>query len=189
MNDVGKRNWPPIFPIIYHDINVDIDEAYEKSLAKRSFNLWKMYCVTLMINLVAVIALATTRIWNSMISSIILAALYLLILPVVDFAGRHWNLYRGLRTQSSLLLRVFLVAQVIFLIFDLLLGIGWFAGGGGGIIAATECFRRKKVGAGILSLICVSSAFAQLVLNGILLIKVYKLFESKGYTLLPGGKK
>ncbi|CAG8589795.1 6496_t:CDS:2, partial [Ambispora leptoticha] len=177
---------PSFKPIIYHDIDAEIDGAHENALVKRSYLLWKLYAITLVANLVAVIGLATTGIWGSMIVAILLSILYLLILPVIDFVGRHWNLYRGIRSESPTLIRFFFLAQALFIFFDIFIGIGVFAGGGGGLIAMSECFKHSKYVAGVLSAICVALVFSLAGLNITLFISVYKMFKNKGWSLFPG---
>ncbi|CAG8584518.1 4392_t:CDS:2 [Ambispora gerdemannii] len=183
-----EKNWPSFKPLIHHDIDAAIDGPHERALVHRSYNLWKFYALTLVANLVAVIGLATTGLWGSMVIGILLAVLYLLILPVVDFLGRHWNLYNGFRSQSPMSIRLFFLAQALFIFFDFFIGIGLFAGGGGGIIAMTRCFQNSKYVAGVLSAICVVFVFTLAGFNVVLFIEVYKAFKGRGWPLLPGGK-
>ncbi|CAG8650667.1 5075_t:CDS:2 [Rhizophagus irregularis] len=60
MVETKTKNWPPCYPLIYHDIQAEILESSAVGMAELSYKLWLAYIVTLIFNLVAVIASAAS---------------------------------------------------------------------------------------------------------------------------------
>jgi len=55
----GRNNWPPFFPLIYHDISEEIPEA-SRPLITRLYLLWLILAGTLIVNMVACIFVLTS---------------------------------------------------------------------------------------------------------------------------------
>ncbi|KAG9285029.1 hypothetical protein G9A89_009839 [Geosiphon pyriformis] len=186
MGDIGKdKNWPVIYPLIYHNIEVDINEARARLLAKRSYNLWRIFYITLGVNVFAVCVLAVNHFGGTRIEAIFISLLYLLFFPIFDFAGRHYSLYRGLRDDNISQLRWFFLNQALVIVFGFFIGIGFFEGGGGGLIAMIYCFSKNKIFAGIVSAICSALVVLQIIYNIKLFFNVKSYIEDRGWTIFP----
>ncbi|CAG8625979.1 6901_t:CDS:2 [Ambispora gerdemannii] len=186
MGDIERdNNWPKFRPIIFHDIEVDIDESVQRKLAKRSYNLWKFQYITLVANLLAVCAMAVANIGGKI--GIIIAIVFLVFYPMFDFVGRHLRLYHGLRNDNVTSLRLFFLAQSIDILFEIFIIIGVFLGGGGGLIGMSECFKKSKYCAGTLSAICVFLVSILLAYKIKLSYDVKRFMNNRGWNVLPGG--
>jgi hypothetical protein len=56
----GRNNWPPYFPLLYHDIDEEITSEHGKRTVKTFYRLWQLLIIVLLINLVAGILLLTS---------------------------------------------------------------------------------------------------------------------------------
>ncbi|RIA95387.1 scamp family-domain-containing protein [Glomus cerebriforme] len=178
-----KKNWPPCYPIIYHDIQAEILEDSAVRMAERSYVLWLAYIVTLIFNFISVVA---TTIANGnagdVIVQILLAILYLFIWPLFDFFSRHISLYRAFKYDNRTSYRLFFLFTFLDIVFGIFIGVGFLYGGGGGLIAMINNFKHDPLNvshivAGVFSAICVFLVLSLTMFHVKLFRRVYKHFK------------
>jgi ABC-type antimicrobial peptide transport system permease subunit len=183
------KNWPPCYPIIYHNIQAEIIEDNAIQLAEFSYKLWLGYIVTLIFNLAAVIASAASFGVGEVIVQILLAAIYLLIWPIFDFFSRHLSLYRALKHDNRTSYRFFFLFTFLDIVFGIFIGIGFVYGGGGGLKAMINSFQHDPpfIVAGVFSAICVFLVLTLTAFHVTLFRKVYKhfKFQHDDWTVIP----
>ncbi|CAI2181771.1 4784_t:CDS:2 [Funneliformis geosporum] len=179
MTETKNNNWPPCYPVIYHNIQADILDGDSRRMTEQSYKLW----------LSVVVTSATRNDGVSIIGQILIAILYLLAWPLFDFFFRHRCLYQAFKFNSLNYFRWFFLNTFLDIVFGLFIGIGWFYGGGGGLIAMTDNFKNDRIVAGVFCAICVALILTQVTLHIILFRKVYVHFKTHDdWTLLPGQK-
>ncbi|GBB97333.1 hypothetical protein RclHR1_02970009 [Rhizophagus clarus] len=191
MVETKGKNWPPCHPIIYHDIQAEILESEAIQMAETSYKLWLAYIVTLIFNLAAVIASAASGGAGDLIIQILLASIYLLIWPIFDFISRHLSLYRAFKYDNLNSYRFFFLITFLDILFGVFIGIGFLAGGGGGLIAMIYNFQHKLIVAGVFNAICVFLVLSLTMFHTILFRKVYKYLKSlhEDWNVIPGTGK
>ncbi|CAB4376617.1 unnamed protein product [Rhizophagus irregularis] len=193
MVETKSKNWPPCYPLIYHDIQAEILESSAVGMAELSYKLWLAYIVTLIFNLVAVIASAASAGAGELVIQILLAAIYLFIWPIFDFFSRHLSLYRAFKYDNQTNFRLFFLFTFLDIVFGIFIGIGFLYGGGGGLKAMINNFQHDPpfLVAGVFSAICVFLVLSLTMFHFILFRKVYKYFKSAhdDWTIIPGTKK
>ncbi|CAG8650875.1 14085_t:CDS:2 [Funneliformis mosseae] len=190
MTETRNNNWPPCYPIIYHNIQADILDGDSRRMTEQSYKLWLFYVVTLFFNLVAVVVTSISRNDGiSIIGQILIAVLYLLAWPLFDFFCRHRSLYQAFQHNNQNRFRWFFLNTFLDIVFGSFIGLGWFYGGGGGVIAMSDNFKNERIVAGVFCAICVALVLIQVTLHIILFRKVYAHFKTHDdWTLLPGQK-
>jgi secretory carrier-associated membrane protein len=56
----GRNNWPPFYPILYHDIDEEITTEVGKRTVRTLYRLWQLLLIVLLLNMVAGILLLTS---------------------------------------------------------------------------------------------------------------------------------
>uniref|UniRef100_A0A1D1Y350 Secretory carrier-associated membrane protein n=1 Tax=Anthurium amnicola TaxID=1678845 RepID=A0A1D1Y350_9ARAE len=186
----GKKNWPPCYPIIYHDIQAEILGDSEVRMAELSYKLWLAYTITLVFNLAAVIANSVSHNdGGGIFVQILLAIIYLIIWPFFDFFSRHLSLYRAFKHDNRTSYRLFFLFTFLDIIFGIFIGIGFIYGGGGGLVAMIGDFKSNPpfIVAGVFSAICVFLVLTLTMFHFKLFRRVYKQFKKAhdDWTLFP----
>ncbi|KAJ3869974.1 scamp family-domain-containing protein [Lentinula novae-zelandiae] len=96
----GKNNWPFFFPLIYHDISVEIPEA-SRPLINRLYQLWLVLLGTLVLNMIACIFILIAG--SSDGGRDVGAAIgYLFIITVTSFLLWYRPIYNGYMKEQAL---------------------------------------------------------------------------------------
>ena len=157
--------------MLYHDIQNDIAPS-KQPMAFRSYLLWMLTGLIYTMNVIATIALTASgdEKYHSYLG-ILLSVIYLLICPVLAFYCWHYPLYKVLKSDKALGYIGYFISFGIQMGFAAFLAIGFFAGGGGGLLGAIDMFTGGHLAAGVLSLACT------LILGGFILLGLLQLKE------------
>ncbi|XP_039072042.1 secretory carrier-associated membrane protein 4-like [Hibiscus syriacus] len=93
-----NKNWPPIFPIIHHDIANEIP-VHAQRLQYLAFASWLGVVLCLVFNVIAVIV---CWIQGGGVKIFFLAVIYMLLGCPLSYVLWYRPLYRGMRTDSAL---------------------------------------------------------------------------------------
>lgn len=123
------------------------------------------------VNFVAVLTLMLSGApgYNSIFAPI-WATVYAIVFPAGAFFAWHWMLYRAVKSDASFLYVTYFVTFAIQVGIFGFITVGFFNGGGGGVLTAIDMFTRGKIVAGI---VCTVSALvaAFCALLGLVLIR------------------
>lgn len=117
------------------------------------------------------------------IGGLLLSILYLVIMPPLAFYFWHLTLYKALIKNSTALFIAYFTSYGIHILFCVFLGIGFFAGGGGGLIGMIAMFNNNLIVQGVISAICAGVMFTQAILGVLHFRTVGKYYRNGGHTL------
>ncbi|XP_072992288.1 secretory carrier-associated membrane protein 4-like isoform X2 [Typha latifolia] len=116
---VEEKNWPPIFPIIHHDIAKEIP-VHAQKLQYLAFASWLGIVFCLVWNIIAVI---TCWIRGGGVIIFLLATIYALLGCPLSYVLWYRPLYRAMRTDSALKFGWFFLFYLIHIGFCILAAI------------------------------------------------------------------
>ncbi|XP_072974194.1 secretory carrier-associated membrane protein 4-like isoform X1 [Typha angustifolia] len=116
---VEEKNWPPIFPIIHHDIAKEIP-VHAQKLQYLAFASWLGIVFCLLWNIIAVI---TCWIRGGGVIIFLLATIYALLGCPLSYVLWYRPLYRAMRTDSALKFGWFFLFYLIHIGFCILAAI------------------------------------------------------------------
>ncbi|KAK7054807.1 hypothetical protein VNI00_003270 [Paramarasmius palmivorus] len=198
----GRKNWPPFFPIIYHDIQEEIPEA-SRPLITRLYQLWLVLLVTLIINMIACIFIliaGSTDGGRDVGSSIG----YLFVISITSFLLWYRPIYNGymkacsrnslpvfdsLLTFSSDIQEQALYYYLYFffcgfhLLFSVYMIIGIPSTGSAGLIQTVQMFTGHHWAAAVLALIASIGWVIQGFGNAFYYRQIYAHHTAAGHTM------
>ncbi|GES72866.1 hypothetical protein GLOIN_2v1771944 [Rhizophagus clarus] len=105
-------NWPSCYPILYHDIEAEFTDENAKRLLRRSYFLCKLYIAMLIAHSCADIAIAISAMnVLNILAELIGSAIYLILLPIGDFFGRHLSLYVAFKHNNETGFRYYFIGE------------------------------------------------------------------------------
>ena len=78
MRRFGRNNWPPFYPIVYHDIDAEIPPD-SQPIMRNVYRLWLTLVGTLILNVVACVFVS--------LSDLISSLVYLVVITAGSFLG------------------------------------------------------------------------------------------------------
>ncbi|PWA84006.1 SCAMP-like protein [Artemisia annua] len=140
-----KRNWPPFFPIIHHDISNEIP-VHAQKLQYSAFASWLGIVLCLAFNVVAVTVCWTN---GGGVKIFLLATLYALLGVPLSYVLWYRPLYRAMRTDSAMNFTWFFLFYLLHLVFCIFAAIAppiVFQGKSlTGILAAVDVFSDHMI--------------------------------------------
>eukprot|EP00270_Netrium_digitus_P008970 TRINITY_DN2711_c0_g1_i1.p1 TRINITY_DN2711_c0_g1~~TRINITY_DN2711_c0_g1_i1.p1 ORF type:complete len:240 (+),score=68.02 TRINITY_DN2711_c0_g1_i1:249-968(+) len=182
---IDVKNWPPFFPIIHHDIALDIP-VHLQSMMYMAYYSWIGIMCCLAFNFIAVLASwlgsavsATTGFANT-----ILAVIYCALgIPLSYFLWYH-RLYTAMRKDSALtfaLFFIFYLGHCAFSIFASVAPPMIFKGDSlTGVYSALEMFTNGAGGVGALYSIGAGCFIVESLISVYVLQQVYEYFRGSG---------
>lgn len=147
MRKFGRNNWPPFYPLIYHDIDSEIPPDSQEVM-KHLYYLWLLWSATLVWNLPTMVLMAIYAGGN-----FIGAVFYLVLLIPLSFVLWYRPVYNGLMKEHSLFYYVYFLFAGFHLLFSAYAIIGYPSSGCGGIWSVVHAFSNKKILAGVFAVI------------------------------------
>jgi len=144
----GKSNWPPFFPLIYHNIGVEIPEP-SRPLMTRLYQLWLVLQGTLIINMIAClfILLAGSSDGGKDFGASIG---YIPVIGGLSFFLWYRPIYNGYMKEQALYYYLYFFFCGWHLLFSVYMIIGIPSTGSAGLIQTISMFSRRHLAAGIL---------------------------------------
>lgn len=157
MRRFGRNNWPPFYPIVYHDIASEIPPDSQTTMLQ-VYRLWLLLVATLLVNLAACIVLFVSM---GHISDLIDSIVYLVVITVASFFLWYRPLYFGLMKEHSLFFYVYFLFCGCHLLFSIYAVIGPPSTGCAGFFNMTNAFSQHHIVAGVLSAISAAGFLVQ----------------------------
>ncbi|KAK1228425.1 hypothetical protein PQX77_008563 [Marasmius sp. AFHP31] len=177
----GRKNWPPFFPIIYHDIKDEIPEA-SRPLITRLYQLWLVLVVTLLINMIACIFIliaGSTDGGKDVGSSIG----YIFVITITSFLLWYRPIYNGYMKEQSLYYYLYFFFCGFHLLFSIYMIIGIPSTGSAGLIQTVQMFSNRHWAAAVLALIATIGWFIQGLGNAFYYKQIYAHHNAQGHTM------
>lgn len=181
MRRFGRNNWPPFYPIVYHDIAGEIPPD-SQWIMKDVYRLWLLLAATLVWNFVTCLLLL---IITGAISDLIMGAFYMVFIGTGSFFLWYRPLYFGLMKEHSFFYYVFFLFCGCHLLFSIYAFVGVAAAGCAGALTTIHWYVQRGWKGwlfGTFSLITTLGFFAQ----GVGLAWYYRIIwrhnHDKGHT-------
>ncbi|KAN0059829.1 hypothetical protein ACQY0O_008403 [Thecaphora frezii] len=143
----GRNNWPPFYPLIYHDIEAEIP-ADTQPIMMNMYRLWLLLVLTLIINMVACVLLLVSGSndgGKDMISGIV----YLPVITAASFLLWYRPVYNGFMKEHSLFYYMYFIFCGFHLAFSLYCFLGIPSTGSAGLLNTIQCFTNGRIVAGV----------------------------------------
>lgn len=174
-------NWFPIRPCFYQDINVEIPTEFQ-IWVRYIYYLWLLYTAVLALNIIT--GFAYMMVDKEGASTFGLSLLYFILFVPLSYICWFRPIYRAFREDSASNFMIFFLIFFIQIIITILQFLG-VANLACGFIVMVKLFTGSgsKIIVGLLSMI-VTLGFAILTLaDGLMLMKVHRLYRQSGATL------
>ncbi|KIY72155.1 scamp-domain-containing protein [Cylindrobasidium torrendii FP15055 ss-10] len=147
----GKNNWPFFFPLIYHDISVELPDQW-KPLITRLYQLWMVLGVTLIINFIACIFILVSGSRDG--GRDVGASIgYLIIMPPLSFLLWYRPIYNGYMKEQALYYYLFFFFCGWHILFSVYMIIGVLSTGSAGLVQMVQMFVGHHWAAAVLGLV------------------------------------
>ncbi|KAL0581585.1 hypothetical protein V5O48_000515 [Marasmius crinis-equi] len=177
----GRKNWPPFFPIIYHDIKEEIPEG-SRALVTRLYQLWLVLLATLIINLIACIfiLIAGSNDGGRDVGSSIG---YLFVISITSFLLWYRPIYNGYMKEQALYYYLYFFFCGFHLLFSIYMIIGIPSTGSAGLIQTVQMFSGHHWAAAVLALVASIGWLIQGLGNAFYYKQIYSHHNSQGHTM------
>ncbi|UJR13595.1 hypothetical protein I4U23_000608 [Adineta vaga] len=174
-------DWSPLRPCFYQDINVEIPPEFQKWV-RYLYYLWLLYSATLALNMIA--AFSYLMVDKEGAATFGLSIVYFVLFIPCSYACWFRPIYRAFRQDSASSFMIFFLIFFIQIVITILQFFG-VANLGCGFILMVKLFSSggSKIIVGIIVMIVTLSFAIIAVADGLLLIKVHRLYRQSGATL------
>ncbi|PAV23907.1 scamp-domain-containing [Pyrrhoderma noxium] len=144
----GRNNWPPFFPLIYHEIEVEIPND-SRPLIWHIYYLWLILCGTLIINMIACIFILISgssdggRDLGSSIG-------YIPVIGILSFLLWYRPIYNAYMKEQALYYYFYFFFCGWHIIFSIYMIIGIPGTGSAGLIQMIQMYANGHIAAGVL---------------------------------------
>lgn len=149
MRKFGRNNWPPFYPLVYHDIDAEIPPDAQETM-RHIYYLWLLLTATLIWNVPTVIVMAISSVPNA---NFIGAIIYLVFIPPLSFMLWYRPVYNGLMKEHSLFYYVYFLFGGFHLLFSLYAVVGYASTGCAGLLSVISAFYNGKWVGGALAIV------------------------------------
>ncbi|KAI9350251.1 scamp family-domain-containing protein [Obelidium mucronatum] len=126
-------NWPPFYPLIYHDIDTEVPAASRPTITK-IYNYWLSTCVVLAVNMVACLSILASHSTTTGGSDFGGALIYCFTISALSFFAWYRPIYTAFSKDSSLFFYIFLLFEGLHILFAAYMTVGLPGSGSAGII-------------------------------------------------------
>ncbi|WFD30455.1 hypothetical protein MSPP1_001476 [Malassezia sp. CBS 17886] len=149
MRRFGRNNWPPFYPLVYHDIASEIPPDSQPVMLNL-YRLWLLLLVALIVNFVACLVLVISRGFDRL-SDLINSIVYLVVIAPASFFLWYRPVYNGLMKEHSIFYYVYFVFCGFHILFSIYAVIGAPGTGCAGVLTSIYAFTQGgHVAAGVL---------------------------------------
>jgi len=177
----GRNNWPPFFPLVYHDISEEIPEA-SRPLITRLYLLWLILAGTLIVNMVACIFVLTSG-GPDGVKDLIVSIIIVPVIGLLSFLLWYRPIYNGYMKEQSLYYYIYFFFCGWHLAFSLYMLLGIPSTGSAGIIQTIQRFSHGAVVAGIFGIIATVGWAVQGLGNAFYYRQIWTHHTSAGHTM------
>ncbi|KAF8503448.1 scamp family-domain-containing protein [Russula emetica] len=177
----GRNNWPPFFPLIYHDISEEIPEA-SRPLITRLYLLWLILAGTLIVNMVACIFVLTSG-GSDGVKDLIISIIMAPLISVLSFLLWYRPIYNGYMKEQSLYYYIYFFFCGWHLAFSLYMLLGIPSTGSAGIIQTIQRFSHGALVAGVLGIIATVGWAIQGLGNAFYYRQIWAHHSAAGHTM------
>ncbi|KAH9966778.1 scamp family-domain-containing protein [Russula dissimulans] len=177
----GRNNWPPFFPLIYHDISEEIPEA-SRPLITRLYLLWLILAGTLIVNMVACIFVLTSG-GSDGVKDLIVSIIMVPVISILSFLLWYRPIYNGYMKEQSLYYYIYFFFCGWHLAFSLYMLLGIPSTGSAGIIQTIQRFSHRALVAGILGIIATVGWAVQGLGNAFYYRQIWAHHTAAGHTM------
>ncbi|XP_035667243.1 secretory carrier-associated membrane protein 1-like isoform X5 [Branchiostoma floridae] len=172
-------SWCPVGPCFYQDISVDIPLEFQRTV-KMMYYLWMFHVVTLLLNLLMMIAnVAALGVDLTAGIGLGMAILFTLLFPPCSFCCWFRPLYKAFRSDSSFNFFVFFFIFFFQFVVHIIQAVGISGWGTCGWINGITAVTQNP-GVGAIMLIIAAFFTISAVLSIIFLKKVHSLYRTTG---------
>ncbi|KAN0140740.1 SCAMP family domain containing protein [Lactarius tabidus] len=175
----GRNNWPPFFPLVYHDIGEEIPEA-SRPLVKRLYLLWLVLAGTLVMNMVACIFVLTSG-GSDGLKDLIASIVFIPVISILSFLLWYRPIYNGYMKEQSLYYYIYFFFCGWHLAFSLYMLV--HRTGSAGIIQTIQRFSHGSIVAGILGVIATVGWAVQGLGNAFYYRQIWTHHTAAGHTM------
>ena len=148
----GRNNWPPFYPVFYHDIPGEIPPDAQPTMTA-IYYLWLVLVGTLVVNAVACVFLFVAHNIVDGLKDLILGFIYLALITAASFFLWYRPVYYGLMKEHSLFYYVYFLFCGFHLLFSAYAFVGPPGTGCAGIVNMIDAFQGSHWAAGVLALV------------------------------------
>lgn len=148
----GRSNWPPFYPVFYHDIAGEIPPDAQPTMTA-IYYLWLVLVGTLVVNAVACVFLFVAHNIVDGLKDLILGFIYLALITAASFFLWYRPVYYGLMKEHSLFYYVYFLFCGFHLLFSAYAFVGPPGTGCAGIVNMIDAFQGSHWAAGVLALV------------------------------------
>lgn len=143
----GKNQWPPFYPLIFHDIEAEIP-AESKPVVLTLYRLWLLLIATLIANLVAgILMLVSGRPDGG--KDMGAAIMYLPVITVLSFLLWYRPIYNAYMKEHALFYYMFFIFGGFHIAFCVYMLVGIPSTGSGGLINCIAAFASGSIVTGV----------------------------------------
>jgi len=177
----GRSNWPPFYPLIYHDISEEIPAA-SQPLITRLYQLWLVLFATLIINVVACIFLLAAG--SSSGGGDLGGSIgYLIIIGPLSFLLWYRPIYNGYMKEQALYYYFYFFFGGFHLIFSVYMIIGIPSTGSAGLIQTIQMYSAHHWAAGVFGTVATVGWIIQGVGNAFYFRQIWSHHTAVGHTM------
>ncbi|KFD69617.1 hypothetical protein M514_01981 [Trichuris suis] len=166
-------SWCPVQPCLFHDINVEIPQQYQK-IVRMGFNLWCIYVLVCFANIIGSLAYFVT---GGSAVQFGLSIIQICVLTPCSFVLWYRPLYKAFKNDSSVNFMIYFFVSFIQLIVVAVqvLGLAYNCGW----INTLEHFSRNTGAAVVMLLVSIGYTFCGVGML-MLLFRVHRVYRSTG---------
>jgi len=177
----GRNNWPPFYPLIYHEISEEIPEA-SRPLITRLYQLWLVLFATLIINVVACIFLLAAGSSNGG-GDLGGSIGYLIFIGPLSFLLWYRPIYNGYMKEQALYYYFYFFFGGFHLVFSIYMIIGIPSTGSAGLIQTIQMYSAGHWAAAVLGTIATVGWIIQGVGNAFYFRQIWSHHTAVGHTM------
>ncbi|KAJ3061391.1 hypothetical protein HDU98_002708 [Podochytrium sp. JEL0797] len=149
-------NWPPFYPIIYHDIDVEVPAA-SRPLTAKIYKFWLATVCVLAFNMIACLTILASHSTTTGGADFGGALIYTFTITACSFFAWYRPIYTAFSKDSSLFFYIFLLFEGLHILFAAYMTVGLPGSGSAGIINLLSVLTDGKY---ISAVFCVVATVA-----------------------------
>ncbi|KAI8844786.1 scamp family-domain-containing protein [Chytridium lagenaria] len=149
---LNPPNWPPFYPLIYHNIDDEIPEP-SRPLMTKIYRYWLANVGVLFVNMCACMGLLISHATYYGASDFGISLIYFFTMTALSFYLWYRPAYWAFQKDSALFFYVFLLFEGFHFLFAAYMTVGLPGSGSGGIINLLSVLSYGNVGAGVVCIV------------------------------------
>lgn len=180
VKNYGKNNWPPFYPIFYHDIDQEVPPE-KRADVTTIYRGWLFLVAVLAWNLLTTVFLLTSGASGGG-SDLGSGIFYLPVITILSFLLWYRPVYNAYAKEHSIFYLLYFVFGGFHVLFCFYMLIGIPATGSAGLINTISAFGRGSIITGVFGIIATTGWAALAFGNAWMWKAVWKHWHDKGHT-------